>query len=134
MAGSFGTVFKITVSTTLTAVTKILDITWPKQTAETADKTTHDSTSGYREFLKTGVFALEPHTMKLEWDDDAATHAAILSALTTTTAVTCSIEDVNGDEVIEYSAHIVGLQRVTAISGVFEADVDIQPTGAPTIT
>lgn len=134
MAGSFGAVFKITVSTTLTAVTKMLDVTWPKQVAETADNTPHDATSGYRTFLKTGVFELQPHQVTLEWLDTEATHAAILTALASTDAVACSIEDADGNEVIAYDAHIVGLDRVTALSDVFKGVVDVRPTGEPTIT
>jgi len=134
MSGSFGVVFKIPVTATPVAVTKLVDVTWPKQTAETADNTAHDATSGYRTKIKTGVFNLEDHQLTLEWEDTEATHAALLAALASISPVSVSIEDPNGNEVIAYSANVKGLQRVTALSGVFQGVFDIEPTGPPTIT
>jgi predicted secreted protein len=134
MAGSFGVTFKITISTVLTAVVDVIDITWPKQTAETADKTAHDSAGGYRERIKTGLFNLEPHQITVEWVADETTHAALLTAFNSTDSVNCSIEDATPKETIAYAANIVGLDRVTPLSGVFTAVIDVEPTSQPTIT
>lgn len=134
MPGSFGVDFKITISTTLTAITKMMDVTFPRQVKELADNTGHDAASGYRTHIATGVRALEKFTAKLEWDVDEATHAAVLTAFNSDSSVNMSIEDPAGDEVIAFAGHIEAVGRVTPLSGVYSCDVEIQPTGAPTIT
>lgn len=134
MPGSFGVVLKITVSTTLTAVTRLLDAQFPKQVKELADNTGHDTSGGYRTRIATGLRDLQKITCKLEWDIDEATHAAVLAAFASDEAVNMSIEDPAGDEVIAFAAHIEAIGRVAPLSGVYSADVEISPTGAPTIS
>ena len=134
MSGGFGVSLKITISTTLTAVANVLDIAFPKQIREVADNTSHSATSGYRTYISTGIKALEKFTAKLEWDTDSATHAALVTALGSDTALAMSITSVDTDEAIAFSGFVVGIGRVSPLSGVYTADVEIQPTGAPTIT
>lgn len=134
MSGSFGTILKITISTTLTAVTHMVDVTFPKQVKELADNTAHDAPSGYRTMIATGVRKLEAFTAKLEWDADDTTHAAVLTAFASDSPVNMSIEDANSTETVAFSAHIKSIGRVTPLSDVYTAEVEIEPTGAPTIT
>lgn len=134
MSGSFGVDLKIMISTTLTAITKLLDVEFPEQVAEVADNTPHDAASGYRTRIKTGVFSLEPFSATLEWDSDETTHAAVLTAFAATTAVTMAIASPGDDETIQFSGHVTRVGRITPLSGVYTAKVEITPTGAPTIT
>ena len=67
----------------------------------------------------------------LFWDSDAATHAAVLAALDSDEAQTVSIEDPDGDEVIEFKAHIEKIcrSRISQQQDAYKATVDIHPTG-----
>jgi hypothetical protein len=134
MSNGFGVTISVDVGTVLTAVVKVINATWPKQVAESEDNTNHDATSGYRTKIKTGVFELQPFTITVEWVASESTHAALLTALNSESAVSFSIADGGSAESMAFEANVVGLQRVTPLSGVFTADVDIEPTAAPTIT
>lgn len=134
--GGFGVVLKIMISTTLTAVANLLDIDFPEQTKELADNTPHPSAAatGYRTFIDSGVRELTPFTAVLGWDDVAVTHAAILTAFDATTALSMSIEDPGGGEIIAFSGFIQTIGRVAKIGDGYKANVTIRPTGAPVIT
>ena len=56
------------------------------------------------------------------------------SKMELTSAVDFSIADPDGDETIAFSGHVKSVKRVSPPEDAFEADVVIQPTGAPTIT
>lgn len=134
--GGMGVVFKILISTTLTAVANLLDIDFPAQEKELADNTPHPATAvvGYRTYIDSGVRSLSEFTAVLGWDDTAATHAAILTSFDATTALSMSIEDPAGQEIIAFSGFIRSIGRVAKIGDSYRANVAIQPTGAPTIT
>lgn len=134
--GSFGVVLKIMVSTTLTAVAHLLDIAFPEQVKELADVTEHPSSAvtGYRTFIDSGIRDLAEFEATLLWDDADSTHAAIVAAFDATAAVSMSIEDPNGSEVIAFSGHIRSIGRLAAMADGYKARVRIKPTGAPTIT
>lgn len=132
--GGFGVVLKIMVSTTLTAVANVVDVDFPKFKKFLAESTAHDSTSGYQTWVATGKRALEAFTCTLMWDSAAATHAAMVTAFDSDAALSMSIEDPNGDEVIAFSAHISTMERISKQEEGYTCEVEIQPTGAPTIT
>lgn len=132
--GGFGVSLKIMISTTLTAITKIVAVTFPNQKKEVADVTAHDSPSGYREFVDTGLRELTEFTATILWDDVAVTHAAVLTAFAATTAVSMSIQDPDGNEIIAFSAFITQVGRISEMTDGYKAQVTIRPTGAPTIT
>ena len=132
--GSFGVDLKITVSTTLTAIVGVTDVTFPEQVAEVADVTPHDATSGYRVKIKTGVKELTPFTATLNWDIDETTHTTTLTAFGSDASVNMTIEDPAGDEVIAFAGLVTRIGRVSPLSGGYSARVEITPTGAPTIT
>lgn len=134
--GGFGVVFKVMISTTLTAVVNLLDIDFPEQTKEVADMTAHPSAAatGYRSYIDSGVRELTEFTAVLGWDDLEATHAAILTAFDATTALSMSIEDAAGQEVIAFSGFVRTVGRISKIGDGYKANVVVRPTGAPTIT
>lgn len=134
--GGFGVVLKIMISTTLTAIVNLLDVDFPGQEKELADMTAHPSSAstGYRTWIDSGVRSLTEFTAVLGWDDTEATHTALVTAFDSTTAVSMSIEDPGGQEIIAFSAHIRSLGRVSKVGDGYKCNVAIQPTGAPTIT
>ena len=127
---------KIMISTTLTAVTNLLDVDFPETEKFLADMTAHPASaaSGYTTWIDSGVRALNAFTAVLGWDDLEATHQAVLTAFDATAAVSMSIEDPAGQEIIAFSAHIQKVGRVSKVKDGFKCNVTIQPTGAPTIT
>lgn len=132
--GGFGVVLKIMISTTLTAVAKVIDVDFPKFKKFVAENTGHDATSGYYTAISTGKRRLEPFPVVLEWDSVAATHAAIVAAFSADTALSMSIEDPDGVEVIAFSGIIEEIERLGKQEDTYKANVLIHPTGAPTIT
>lgn len=134
--GGFGVVLKVMISTTLTAVTNLLDIDFPAQEKELADMTAHPAaaSTGYRTYIDSGVRSLSEFTAVLGWDDVEVTHAALLTAFDATTALSMSIEDPGGSEIIAFSGFIRSIGRVAKTGDGYKANVVIQPTGAPTIT
>lgn len=132
--GGFGAILKIMVSTTLTAVVNVVDVDFPKFKKFLAESTAHDSTSGYQTWVATGKRALESFTCTLMWDDSTTTHAAMVTAFDSDAAVSMSIQDPDGGEIIAFSGHIFGMERMSQQEEGYQCEVEIQPTGAPTIT
>lgn len=135
-SGGFGTKLKIMVGTTLTAVAGLKDVTFPEQAKMLFESTAHPTSgaTGYATYGDTGKRQLTEFTATLFWDVDEATHAALLTAFDSTTALSMSIEDPAGDEVIAFSGHIRRIGRISSQEDGYQAEVSIQPTGAPTIT
>lgn len=132
--GGFGLECKITVGTVLTSIAHILDAEFPKFNKFLEDFTGHDSTDGWAEFIDSGKRAMEAFKMTLGWDSADATHAAIVTAFDGTTTVNMSIEDPAGVEVIAFAAHIKSLGRVAKQEEGYKCEVEVQPSGKPTIT
>jgi hypothetical protein len=135
--GGTGVKVKITVGTTLTAIAYLKNVSgFPAQEKELAVNTAHPTsgTTVYETLIDTGLRRLTSFTCTLSWDDTNTTHAAILTAFNATSPVNMSIEDPAGGEVIAFSAHIRRVSRMGNIGTEYEAQVEIQPTGAPTIT
>ena len=132
--GGFGLTLQIDVGTVPTAVVDVLSADFPEQLKTIVRKVPHDASSGYAEQVDTGVKDLGAMTVRLGWDVDETTHAAILSAFDGTSAVDFSIADPSDDETIAFSGHVKSVKRISPAEDAFEADVVIQPTGAPTIT
>jgi hypothetical protein len=134
--GGFGVVLKVMISTTLTAVANLLDVDFPAQEKELADMTAHPSaaSTGYRSWIDSGVRSLTEFTAVLGWDDTESTHVAIVTAFDATTALSMSIEDPAGQEIVAFSGFIRSIGRTAKIGDGYKCNVAIQPTGAPTIT
>lgn len=131
--GGFGVVLKINTGS-LTTIVKVLEVAFPEQTRELADITAHDSTSGYREFLATGVRELTEFQATILWDDTAATHAALLTNFAAAALVGMSIQDPGGQEIIAFNAWVKTIGRVAQMTEGYKAVISIRPSGAPTIT
>lgn len=131
--GGYGIVCKINTGS-LTAIANILDIDFPEQRKTLAEATAHDSPNGYREHIATGLRDLSPFSMTLAWDDTETEHAQILTSFAADTAIGMSIEDPAGQEVISFDAHIEIIGRIGKQEEVYQAEIQVQPTGAPTIT
>jgi hypothetical protein len=132
--GGFGVQLQIDVGTVLTAVTKVEDCPFPEFEKILAESTGHDSAGGYAEYVATGKRRLNEFEVTLIWDTSEATHAAMVTAFDSDAPVTCSVADPDGDETIQFEAHVRTNGRVSEQEDAYKATVGIQPTGQPTIT
>lgn len=131
--GGFGTVVKIMVTASLTAITYAQEIEFPEFEKVLADITGHDAPGGYEEIIATGKRKMNAFNVKLTWDVGQVTHAAVLAAFNSDSAVSMSVEDPDGYEVITFSAHISKLGRVAEQEEGYVCNVEIKPTGIPVI-
>ncbi len=130
--GGYGSVLKINVSG-LTAVTHVEEFEFPEFEKILAEITAHDSPGGYAEHIATGKRKLNEFTCTLVWDIAETTHAAMVAAFDSNDAVSMSVEDPGGYEVIVFDAHISKLGRIAEQEEGFVCEVSIQPTGIPVI-
>lgn len=131
--GGFGTVIKITVTSSLTAIVYAQDIEFPEFEKILADITGHDAPGGYEEIIATGKRKMNEFVVKLTWDIAQITHAAVKAAFDSDDVVRMSVEDPDGDEVIEFDAHIAKLGRIAEQEEGYVCEVSIKPTGIPVI-
>lgn len=117
--------------TTVVGVEDVDELSFMKFIAET---TGHDSADGYYEATATGKRRIEPLSMAMFWDVNDATHAAVLAAFDSDDASTFTWADPDGDESVEFDAHVERLGRVSAQEDAYRANVDLHPTGTATIT
>jgi predicted secreted protein len=134
--GGFGLQVKITVGTTLTALTYLLEGSeLPKFKKFIAEATPHSATNGWAVRVATGKRSLESFKVVLGWDSDEATHAAVRTAFDSESPVAMSVVSPDGsDETISFNAHIEEIALLTGQEDAYTAEVMITPTGAPTIT
>lgn len=134
--GGFGLQVKITVGTTLTALTYLLEGSeMPKFKKFIADATPHSATGGWAKRIASGKRSAEPFKVVLGWDSDEATHAAVQTAFDSDNPVNMSVISPDGsDETIAFSAHIEEISRLVEMESLYTAEVMITPTGKPTIT
>ena len=132
--GGFGVLLKITISASLTTIAQMKDVAFPEQVASTVDVTTHDSSSGYTERIKTGLRDLTPFEATLIWDDSIASHTGVVAAFDATDPVTMNIVTPGAEETIAFSGMVTKLSRESKMDGALTCKVQITPTGAPTIT
>lgn len=134
--GAFGVSLKMQTGTATnqTAIADILEAEFPEQERFLADVTSHDSASGYAEYISTGLRALNAFTVTLLWDVDETTHAAIMTAFAAETATNFTIQDPDGDEIIAFAGFVQKVGRIVVMKDGYKAQITIQPTGAPTIT
>ena len=130
--GGYGSVLKIDVSG-LTAITHIMDFEFPEFEKIIAEITAHDSPGGYAEFISTNKRKLNAFTVKLIWDINETTHAAVVAAFDSDEAVGMTAEDPDGNEVIAFDGIVTKLGRIAEQEEGYSCDVEIQPTGIPVI-
>lgn len=133
-AGGFGLQVKITVGTTLTALTYLLEGSeLPKFKKFIADATPHSATGGWAKRVATGKRSAESFKVVLGWDKSEATHAAMQTAFDADTTVNMSVVSPGADETISFAAHIEEIARLTEQEGLLTAECMITPSGKPTI-
>ena len=132
--GGFGLVVKISISSTLTAITEVIEGEIPEFEKFIAEMTPHSATGGYATHVATGKRKMNEFKLTLGWDSDDSTHAAIIAAFDSNDAVNMSVVCPAADETIAFAAHITKLGRISAQEDGYKCDVTIQPTGAPNIT
>jgi hypothetical protein len=131
--GGFGLVLKINTGS-LVAVVNVVDADFPRQSRVIAENTAHDASGGYYMGIPSGKRRLDPFRAVLNWDDAAASHAAVLTNFAAETSIGMSIQDPDGQEVIAFNAYIENIGRISRQENGYQAEVTIHPTGAPTIT
>lgn len=131
---AFGTKLKIDISSTLTLVVSVTEVSFPTTSKVLDEITAHDSASGYYEAIDTGVKRAEPFDVTVIWDSAQATHAKVVSAFDGTSAVAFTVEDPGSVEIMAFNAHVENIQRMTPLKGALRAKMRIHPTGAATIT
>lgn len=117
-----------------TTIVGVREVDFPRFMKFIAESTAHDSAGGYYEAVATGKRRIETIQATLFWDTDEATHAAVLAAFNSDAASQFSIADPDGDEVIEFNAHVEAINRISQQEEAYVAEVDIHPTGTATIT
>lgn len=133
--GGFGLQVNITVGTSLTAITYLLEGELPEFERFLAEATPHSATGGWAKFVSTGKRKMNEFKVTLGWDVDEATHAAIRAAFDSESPVNMSVVSPDGaDETIAFSAFIRLIGLMTDQEDAYKAEVTIQPTGEPTIT
>lgn len=133
--GGFGLQVKITVGTSLTALTYLMEGSeLPKMKKFLAEATPHSATGGWAKKVATGKRSLESFKVVLGWDSDDTTHAAVQTAFDSDNPVNMSVISPGSDETIAFSAHIEEVARLTGQEDAYTAEVMITPTGKPTIT
>lgn len=133
--GGFGLAVKITVGTTLSAITYMLEGELPEFERFLAEATPHSATGGWAKYVSTGKRKMNEFKVTLGWDSDETTHAAIVTAFDSEDPVNMSVVSPDGsDETISFSAFVRLIGRMTDQEDAYKAEVTIQPTGQPTIT
>jgi hypothetical protein len=130
----YGVVFKSTISSVLTAIAQVKEIDFPEQEADTVEVTTHDSTGGVAEYIKTGLLRNNKFSMTLVWSPAVATHVALQAAWASAASVAMTIASAGPTETLAFSGLVTKLGRVSSSKGAYECKVEIQPTGVVTIT
>jgi len=130
--GGYGSVLKINTGS-LTAVTHVMDFEFPEFEKIIAEITAHDSPGGWAEHISTNKRKMNSFTVKLVWDVNELTHAAVVAAFDSDEAVGMSVEDPDGNEVIAFDGIVTKLGRIAEQEEGYACDVEIQPTGIPTI-
>lgn len=133
--GGFGLTVKIDISSTLTAIVSLLEGEIPEFEKFIAEMTPHNAPGGYAKYVATGKRKLNEFKITLGWDKDEATHAAVCTAFDSDDPVNMSVIAPDGeDEIIAFGAHIQKIGRIADQEDGYKCEVNIQPTGAPTIT
>ena len=126
--------YGLTLTMNGTTVVGVSESDYPAFMKYIEESTAHDSAGGYYEATATGKRRVEPIQATLFWDKDEATHASVVTAFDADTSQQFTIADPDSDETIEFNAHVERIRRMGEQETVYQAEVDIHPTGTATIT
>ena len=133
-SGGFGLQVRIAISAVQTVIVNMTEGEIPEFEKFLAESTPHNASQGYKTWQDTGKRSLNSFKVTLTWDDSQATHQAIMTAFNSTSPVAMSVIAPDASETISFNAHISKLGRVSEQEDIYKCEVEIQPTGAPTIT
>ena len=117
-----------------TAIAHIMEYEFPEFEKILADVTAHDSTGGYAEYIASGKRQMNSFKVTLLWDAVSGTHGQLVDAYESDSTVAFVAADADSGEDIAFSGHVVKLGRVAKQEEGLTCEVEIQPTGIPTIT
>lgn len=134
---AFGTKLKRG-SATGTAIAQVTNISGPGLSADAIDVTSHDSTSGYREFLQ-GLKDGGEISLDLNFDPVLATHdkvsGGVLDDFNTGTAVSWYLVFTDAaTSTWNFSGITTGFELEAPMDDKLAATVTIKVTGVPTLT
>lgn len=130
---SKGSIFKVDVSSVLTAVAQLTDISYSGAEVETFDCTTLDASSASKEYTQTGF--TEPGEFQISgfFDPDEGTHQAIRDVLITPADLDCSLDLTDTTAtVLTFSAASVSLNLSIAMSDGVKFDSTLKCASLPT--
>lgn len=131
--GGFGAKVKIDISGTMTAIVHAKEITFPELEKILADITAHDSPGGYAEWMDTNKRKMNEFALKIGWDADEATHAALLAAYAATVPATFSVSNPDDTEVLVFDGWVRKVGRAVEQEDEYTCEITIQPTGIPAL-
>lgn len=130
--GAFGAIWRIDISSTMTVVPGLEDMEMPYKKNHKVETTNHGSSGGYQEYFYTGFKEQPTVKMKLQWDASNTVHKQ-LNTLDQTPALTDMEFESAAGEVISVPCIVEVIKRMNPLKGIVQAEVEIQPSGAPTI-
>tara|TARA_R110000868_G_scaffold93805_1_gene259364 strand:+ start:2012 stop:2422 length:411 start_codon:yes stop_codon:yes gene_type:complete len=130
---SKGAILKVTVSSVLTTIPQMGDVTFTPGAVERVDVTTHDSASDTREFIQTwkGAGSIG---FTLKYDPANSVHEVLRAAQGGASIVFNFILPDTGAATWSFSAHVTGFEIGASVEGAIEATVSLETTGAITFT
>ena len=127
--GAFGSEIRIEVSSVLTAVAYAQEINFPELEKVLAEITAHDSPGGWDEQIDTGKRKSGEFTLKLTWDPDEETHAAILAAFDATGSLRTVLTPPDKAEYLGFEAFVQKVGRIVEQEEGYACEVTFKPTG-----
>lgn len=135
MAGAAkGTVFNITIGTTLTPIAELTSIGGVAISADTIDVTALDTSDGYREFLQGwkdgGEVSLSGHL-----NESDAGQAGALAALESGAATSCTIVFPTAISASwAFDGIVTGFETGAELEDAVSVDITVKVTGKPTLS
>jgi hypothetical protein len=140
---SFGSQLKMDPAggTVYVAIGDVQDIAGPSVTRGEIDVTTHDSASGFREYIQ-GLADSGGVTFPIVFDSQNVKHLqGVGTGLLGDFEQTCTIpswehtfNDCAGTVVLTYDAFVTGYSFTNAVEGAVMGDITLKVTGKPTLT
>ena len=134
VSGGFGVVWEITVTSTLTTVANMEEITFPSIETEEVEITAHDSVNGYQEYVATGRKLTDTFTATLTWDVSEATNAELVTLQGSGDSNAMTLATPGATETMAFNGIVKKISRESASDGALQAEVEIRVNGAITIT
>jgi hypothetical protein len=129
--GAMGCKIYMTMDGNQTAIVHAEKISFPELEKILSKCTAHDSPEGFDEYADSGNRKLGAITLALRWDIGEPTHAFLLAAVTSPDDVVFKAEDPDGEDSITFNGQVQKIGRVTEQEKHLQANITIQPTGAP---